>query len=186
MKRILKKAGQLLRDNRGISQMTVLIILMASLIFLAAMLVVTNIFTKHDVAVKDFQKAIKICQTSNLDKQYNSMIEVESYDGSVNYSSAAYTDAFYSALQNSFAHVDATVTAGGHSYQVYSKSGQQGFTLRDVSLSASVADVTIGDTKEKRLVYVATGTLLIPLQAFGYTSNISVPVKATASFQYTG
>lgn len=183
----MKKLRQLLLSSQeGMSNIMTLIIFMSAMMLLVALFVVASIFIKHNVVTTAMKKSITTCERSNLDKQYTSLIEAESYDQTVNYNSAAYTDTFFSSLKESFSHDEETNTGSGHTYLVNDKNGNHAFTVQNVSLNISVIDRPMSDTKEERLAYIATGTLIIPLSAFGYTANIDLPVKVTSSFQYTG
>lgn len=183
----MKKLRKLmLSSHAGMSNIMTLIIFMSAMMFLVALLVAASIFVKQNVVTTALKKSITICERANLDKQYTSLIEAESYDQTINYNSTAYTGAFFSSLKESFSHDEETGIGSGHTYLVSDKNGNYAFTVQNVNLSISVIDRPMFDTKEKRLAYAATGTLIIPLSAFGYTANINLPVKATASFQYTG
>lgn len=172
-------------DTRGEAHLGTVVFLYTFCAFLAVLLSVFGIFAKYYTAERALKRSLVGCATSNLNLQYGSLIEGDSYSNSTDYTVSAYSNAFFTQLQNSFSNDTLTTDNDESVLAVQSASGSTGFTVTDLQFSVAPANVPMPDTKTIRLVYTATGTLQIPISGFGYSGAITVPLKATASFQNT-
>lgn len=172
-------------DTRGEAHLGTVVFIYTFCALLAVLLSVFGIFVKYYTAERALKRSLVGCATSNLNLQYGSLIEGDSYSNSTDYTASAYSNVFFTQLQNSFSSDTLTTDNGESVLAVQSASGATGFTVTDLQLSVAPADVPMPDTKTIRLVYTATATLLIPVSGFGYSGTITVPLKATASFQNT-
>jgi hypothetical protein len=176
----------MMKSERGSAPIGILVWIVGFFMLLSFCFVVTSILTKHDIAVTDLRSAIVSAEKANLNMQYSDMIEGESYKTSDDYDDNSYKSQFFDSLQKCFSRVTRTDTAGGVTYLVKTHSGQDAFTLEDVSVTLTVQNKTMADGKSERLVYQAAGMLSIPVSAFGFTTGITVPIETTGTFQYTG
>lgn len=172
-------------DTRGEAHLGTVVFLYTFCAFLAVLLSVFGIFIKYYTAERALKRSLVGCATSNLNLQYGSLIEGDSYSSSTDYTASAYSNVFFKQLQSSFSSDTLTTDNGESALAVQNASGSTGFTVTDLQLSVAPANVPMPDTKTIRLVYTATGTIRIPISGFGYSGAITVPLKATASFQNT-
>lgn len=170
-------------DNGGFSYVYVLAFILVCFMLLSAGMTISGIFTRKSAAEKAVQSSLDVCAAGSLDRQYSDLIETESTGGD-DTDSSAYTAAFYTAMDSAFAHEQKSGEANDVTYTVSDDQGNCLFTLSDVSVQAAPGDMSMPDGKTERLVYTVTATLKIPVGAFGFHSEITVPVKKTAAYQY--
>lgn len=173
-----------LSGNDGFSYVYVLAFILVCFMFLSAGITITGIFVRKNAAENAIQSSLDICGKDSLDKQYSDLIEAESTGDSDDTDSSVYTAAFYTAMDSAFAYEQKSGAAGDETYTVSDGQGNRLFTLADLNVQAAPDSITIADGKTERLVYTVTGTVKIPIGAFGFSTEISVPIRKTAAYQY--
>lgn len=173
-----------MKGNDGFSYVYILAIILVCFMFVSAGITITGIFVRKDAAEKAVQSSLDNCGKDSLDIQFPDLIEAESTGDTEDTDSSAYTEAFYNAMDSAFAYEQKSGAAGDETYTVSDAHGNRLFTLTGLSVQAEPDSMTISDGKTERMVYTVTGTLKIPIGAFGFNTEISVPIRKTAAYQY--
>lgn len=176
-----------LRGCGGSTHLSTLILLIVILMFIAAMMVLAGVLVKQRIVGRAVSRAIVSCGVQNYDQEYGSLIEGSSVSASPGADYSAYRVAFYNSIEQSFPHFNkATAGSGGTTYVIENTAGQYAFTLEDLSLDVSPENRTMPDGGNMRLTYTVTGTLRIPMKAFGYDGTLALPIRKTATYQQIG
>lgn len=177
---------RLLRDRRGEGHISTLFIMMAFFMLIAAFLVFAGIFVKQRIASQAVGRALVNCDVQNYDQEYENMIEGTSVGNTADADYSSYQTAFYASVEQAFPHFSKTTTGDTVTYSIDNAYNEPAFTLQDLTLTIEPENRAMPDGDSFRLVYTVTGKLVIPLNAFGYSGSVQLPIHKTATYQHIG
>ena len=180
----MNKIKQILKSDSGMAYIPTIITVLIVIMLIGLLIIFVSVIVQCDTVKSAFKSSISIAAKTNLDKQYNVFIEGSTYKNNDS-SYEEYKNSFYKSLKYNFKNASELVSNNGEKYIVYSDSDKPSYTVDNVIIKISTEDRKMPDGLQKRLIYTVTGTLVIPVNAFGYSGKITIPIKDSASYQLT-
>lgn len=166
--------------------MSTLLWMLAGFMLVAASLVVSGILVKQRIVSQTVNRAIVSCDVQNYDQEYGNLIEGTNVDSSADADYSSYQTAFYASVEQAFPHFSKTTAGDTVTYSIDNAYNEPAFTLQDLTLTVEPENRAMPDGDSSRLVYTVTGKLVIPLNAFGYSGSVQLPIHKTATYQHIG